>query len=101
MDMNNQQIELIIQKHNGIKWPCICGSARAKESELLCEECWGRIPQAKRDGFRRLESDLMEHALEHQAAAEQILRIAERNLSQREAAETADEKPDCHPLNTI
>jgi hypothetical protein len=74
--MNGQQIEMMIQQHDGIKWPCLCGESRAKESDLLCAACWGKIPEAKRKGFGRLDRCTEEHAL----AAEQILRIAKRNL---------------------
>lgn len=93
--MNDQQIEMMIQKHDGIKWPCLCGNARAKEAELLCRECWDNIPQSKREGFGRLDSTTEEYML----AAEQILRIAQRNLSQRDAHEKADESPERQAYN--
>jgi hypothetical protein len=76
--MNDQQIELLIQQIDGIKWPCVCGKPRSKEADLLCGECWDKIPARKLQGFIRLDEDTEEHRL----VAEQLLRLAQRNLSQ-------------------
>jgi hypothetical protein len=76
--LSDEQIEMLIQEVDGHKWPCVCGKPRSKEADLLCGECWDKIPVAKLQGFIRLDSDTEEHRL----AAEQILRIAQRNLGQ-------------------
>ena len=82
LKISSEEIELLIQEIDGIKWPCICGKARVQERDLLCGDCWDQIPQAKRTGFKQLEADVKNTAVECHMAAEQILRLAQRNLGQ-------------------
>lgn len=85
-DKESAAHELLIQKTSdkqGVKWPCVCRvNPREKEGDLLCSDCWAGIPLAKREGLARLranDDDIVEYTM----AAEQILRIAEKNLERK------------------
>ena len=68
-------LELLAQENLKF-WPCVCGDYRPTERDLLCWNCWVKIPEAKRRGLGFLDKDTEEYRL----ACEQILRIANRNL---------------------
>lgn len=79
LSVTPEEIEMMIQEVDGIKWPCVCGKPRIQERDLLCGECWEKIPAEKRRGVRFLDRD----SEEYHKACEQILRIANKNLTEQ------------------